>query len=267
MGGSLALALDGKCAVLYGIDPNPETVAQAIESGIFKAVSREPGDVLPQADLVILAAPVCSILEQLRELPKLHPGRAVVLDLGSTKRQILEAMAELPERFDPVGGHPMCGKEKSGWANAEASMYSGAAFALSALPRSSDQARSLAEQVARAAGARPLWLEAEVHDFWVAATSHLPYLVACALALATPEETSPLVGPGFCSTTRVAATSPRVMLDILISNAGPILSALDGYQSQLQELRLALENSDWERLDRQLSRAAGQQKVLTGGKL
>ncbi len=266
MGGSLALALNGKCDALYGVDPDPETIAQAAESGIFEAVSSSPNEVLSQANLIILAAPVCSILEQLRELPRLHPGRAVVLDLGSTKRQILEAMGDLPERFDPVGGHPMCGKEKSGWANAEVSLYSGATFALAALPRTTDRAKSLAEQVTQAVGAHPLWIEAEVHDSWVAATSHLPYLVACALTLATPEEAASLISSGYRSTSRVAATSPQVMLDILRTNADLILSALDDYQAKLLDLRLALESGDWERLAGRLSQAARQQKTLAGGK-
>ncbi len=266
MGGSLALALEGKCAALYGIDIDPVTITQAAESGIFDAVSRDPEEILPQADLIILAAPVCAILSQIQELPQLHPGHPVVLDLGSTKRQILEAMAELPERFDPIGGHPMCGKEKSGWVNAEAGIYAGAPFALSALPRTTDRAKSLAQQLAQAVGAVPLWLEAEEHDRWVAATSHLPYLVACALTLATPPEAAPLVGPGFRSTSRVAATSSQIMLDILRTNSPQIWSALASYQDQLQELRLRLESGDWEMLTERLSQAAAQQTALAGGK-
>lgn len=111
MGGSLALALHGRCARLLGCDRDPDVVTLALERQVVDAASTEPAALLPQADLVVLAVPVRASLEWLQRLPGLHPGQAVVLDLGSTKTAVLQAMEALPERFDPLGGHPMCGKE------------------------------------------------------------------------------------------------------------------------------------------------------------
>jgi prephenate dehydrogenase len=139
MGGSLAMALRDRCALLLGVDPDEQVLAQALERGIVERASSDAGVLLPESDLVILAAPVRSILRLLELLPELHPGRAVVLDLGSTKTQIVKAMADLPERFDPVGGHPMCGKEKTSLTNAESGLFNRAPFALTALSRSSSQ--------------------------------------------------------------------------------------------------------------------------------
>lgn len=244
MGGSLALALRGKCAALLGIDPDPAVLSLALERAVVNEASADPADLLPQADLVILAAPVSAILALIQELPELHPGRAVVIDLGSTKVEISAALAKLPERFDPLGGHPMCGKEQSSLAHAEAGLFRGAPFAFTPLERTSRRARSLAQQMAEAAGAHPVWLDASTHDEWTAATSHLPYLVSSALALATPVEASPLVGPGFRSATRLAAASAAMMSDVLLTNRGQTLAALERFKERLDQLTSFLLEQD-----------------------
>ncbi|MBN2548572.1 MAG: prephenate dehydrogenase [Anaerolineales bacterium] len=256
MGGSLALALRGRCASMLGVDPDAETCQAALERQVVDQVSAEPGALLPQANLVVLAAPVGAIIQLLQDLPVLHPGAAVVLDLGSTKSAIVHTMQTLPERFDPVGGHPMCGKERGSLHNADAALYQGAVFALTALPRSSVSARSLAEQLVSVVGAHPLWMEAETHDRWVAATSHLPYLLANALAQATPPEAQPLVGPGLRSTTRLAATPRSMMLDVLATNRENLLASLQSFRQQLDRLEGCLVDGDWRALELYLSQGA-----------
>jgi len=192
IGGSLALALKGRCALLLGADPDPRTRALALEQGVVDVVSPDAAAILPQADVVILAAPVRTILQLLDDLPKWHPGHAVVLDVGSTKAEITARMAALPDRFDPIGGHPMAGKEKGGLCHAEATLFRGAVFALTPLERTSAHARALALALVAAVGAFPLWLTPEAHDQYAAAVSHAPYLLSLALTLATTEEAASL---------------------------------------------------------------------------
>lgn len=263
MGGSLALALRGKCKALLGIDPDPQTVALALERQVVDRASVSPQDLLPQAHLVILAAPVAAILSLLRALPDLHPGPAMVLDLGSTKREIVGAMQSLPRCFDPLGGHPMSGKEKGTLANAEAGLFQGAAFALAPLERSSPGARGMAEQLVRAVGARPLWIDAETHDRWVAATSHLPYLLANTLAAATPLEARPLVGPGLRSTTRLAPASLTMMVDILSTNRENVIDRLQHFRRSLAFIEESLLAGDMEALRAQLALGATSYAELT----
>ena len=243
MGGSLALGLRGKCARLIGMDPNPETCRRAQTSRVTDFASPTPAG-LDQAGLVVLAAPVRGILTLIEQLPRLHPGSPVILDLGSTKVDICRALDTLPARFDPIGGHPMCGKETSGLANADPAIFQGATFALTPLGRTGEGARTLAGEVAAALGTRPLWLEATTHDEWVAATSHLPYLLSAALALATPEETAPLVGSGFRSTARLAGSSPPMMVDVLTTNRAHVLHALARFRSALDQLENQLTTND-----------------------
>ena len=264
MGGSLALALHGKCRAVLGIDADPATVDLARSQQIVDAADTRPSALLPDADVIILATPVRTILRLLGDLPQLHPGPAVVIDLGSTKRAVLAAMERLPARFDPLGGHPMCGKEKASLRYAEAAIYEGAPFALAALARSSARARALGEELARAVGACPLWIEAGQHDRWVAATSHTPYLVASALAQATPTETAPLVGPGFRSTSRLAGSSPEMMVDILATNAEHIRAALGAVRVRIERMEGLLAAGEFEQLADTLEAGRQQYQRLVG---
>jgi len=187
----------------------------------------------------------------------------VVIDLGSTKVEIYKALAGLPERFDPLGGHPMCGRSEHGLANADEHLFRGAPFAFTPLPRSGERCLGLAAQLAQAIGARPLWLDPETHDRWVAATSHAPYLLACALALATAGEAAPLVGPGFRSSTRLAASSLNMMEDILHTNREHVLQAIRRVTRELERLDKALAEPDYPLLRQLLQRAADAQRSLT----
>jgi prephenate dehydrogenase len=262
MGGSLAMALKGRCALLLGVDSDEETLGLALENNVVERASSDPGEILPQADVVILAAPIGAILQLLADLPRLHPGPAIVMDLGSTKTLIVEAMAGLPDRFDPLGGHPMCGKEHTTLRNAEAGLFQGAPFALTPLGRTSAKARALAAQLVTVVGAYPVWLDPATHDQWTARTSHFPYLIASLLAAITPPSAAPLVGPGFRSTTRVAATSPVVMLDILMTNRDELLAALADFRLDLDRLEGYLARAAWADLEQMLVASAGRRREL-----
>ena len=169
-----------------GIDPHHATLELALSQHIVDHAGSDPAKLLPEVDLIILSAPVPAILTLLEQLPSLTPHPCIVMDLGSTKRLIVEAMSRLPERFDPIGGHPICGKEKLSLANAERTLYYAAPFLLTPLERTSARALSAAAQLIEALGARARILDPVEHDRILAATSHLPFLLSSALALSTP---------------------------------------------------------------------------------
>jgi prephenate dehydrogenase len=264
MGGSLAMALHGKCAALLGIDPNEAALSMALRQGFLDKASTDAARLLPEASVIILAAPIRGILSTLETLPDLHPGSPVVIDLGSTKKDIVKAMSALPGRFDPIGGHPICGKEKTGLENADARLYQGAPFVLTQLPNTSPVAIVTALELVNAVGARPLWLDAETHDRWIAITSHLPYILALSLANATPGEARPLVGPGYRSASRLAATPAAVMLDILATNRANILEAAGHFRAYLDALETCLGAEDWQGLEHLMLAGAARQHELTG---
>jgi prephenate dehydrogenase len=255
MGGSLALGLRGKCAALYGCDPHLPTIELALSQHIVDYADSDPANLLPEVDLVILSAPVPAILTLLEKLPSYTSNPCIVMDMGSTKKLIVESMSQLPERFDPIGGHPICGKEKLSLANAERTLYYAAPFLLTPLERTSSRALSAANQIIEALGAKASILDATEHDRILASTSHLPFLLSSALTLATSEDVSSFVGPGFKSTSRLAGTSSSMMLGVLQTNRENVLKALHELQKQLTEIESSLSEEDFKKLEAILNQA------------
>jgi len=252
MGSSLALALKGKCAALYGIDSHPATLELALDKKIIDAADTDPAKLLPQADLIILATPVPTIIRLLQQLPWLINRPCIVFDLGSTKSKIMSAMDILPTHFDVIGGHPICGKEKLGIENADALLYQNAPFVITPLKRTTLRARAAIKNMISVIGARLIEMNAEDHDRALAFTSHLPFLISSALALTVPQEIANLIGSGFRSTARLAATPGSMMLGVVQSNRENILNALHHYQHQLSTLESALMSNDESALESHL---------------
>jgi prephenate dehydrogenase len=255
MGGSLALALKGKCAALFGIDADRATLALALEKGIVDRAGANPANILSESDLVVLATPVQTILDYIKELPPLIQTPCIVLDLGSTKREIVQAMSAMPGNFDPVGGHPICGKEKLGLEQADGRLFHRAVFVLTPLERTSLRARQAAEQIVSAIGATSIEMDAEEHDQALASTSHLPFLISSALALSTPSDYFTFAGTGFRSTSRLAGTPAHMMMGVLQTNRENILSTIKIFRESLRELESALEAEDYSRLEHMLNRS------------
>ncbi|RCK75450.1 MAG: Prephenate and/or arogenate dehydrogenase [Anaerolineae bacterium] len=265
MGASLALALRGKCKALYGVDQNEDTCRLALMHEVVEAVWQDATQTRA-VDMIILAVPVGQILCLLEKLNATIQTPTVIMDIGSTKTVICQKMGELAEQFDPIGGHPMCGKETLGIQSAEAAIYQGAPFALVPLARTSPYAKSLAEQLVTAIGSRVVWLDPATHDRMVAAVSHLPYLIASALTLSTPLELTSLIGPGFRSSTRLAATPTSMMLDVLKTNHLFILEAIERVELELSQLKTMLNQGAYEELNQRLNTAAEHlQKILQKG--
>jgi prephenate dehydrogenase len=271
MGGSLALSLKGKCNRLIGFDSHPATLELALSKGIIDHASALLPSLLGRGaggegelDLLILATPVPSILNTLRELQTSnHHSPITILDIGSTKRDITQAMSALPENFDPIGGHPICGKEKLGLQNAGASLYQNAPFIVTPLERTTQRAKSAAEQIIAAIGANRIEMTAADHDCTFASTSHLPFLLASVLAHATPQELAPFIGPGFRSTSRLAGTPAHMMLGILKSNRDHVLNAMQTFRNSLDEIESALQAENYAELEALLNQARESHTVLT----
>lgn len=268
MGGSLAMALKGKCARLIGFDSHPPTLELALSKGIIDhAESFALSGALAQSkrlDVLVIAVPVPAILDILTQLPLTnYQSPITILDLGSTKRDILQAMSALPANLDPLGGHPICGREKLGLENASADLYQGAPFVLTPLERTSQRAKSTARQLIAAIGAHPLEMTAEEHDRILASTSHLPFLIASALAHSSSPNFASLIGPGFRSTSRLAGTPSHMMMGILQSNRDNLLNAIQSFRTSLDDIETALLNNDYTELETILNRSRETYTTLT----
>ena len=262
MGGSLALSLKERCLHLSAYDSHSPTLELARRQEIVHLADSDPVKIFADVNLVILACPVPDIVDWVARLPKYVQHPCIVIDIGSSKRTIVAALETLPANFDPIGGHPICGRERLSLENAERFLYRDAPFVLTPLSRTSERARATALQIVEALGAEPIWLNAEDHDRILAATSHLPYLLSSALTLATPEDSAPLVGPGFRSSSRLAATPSSMMLGVLQSNADNVLASIARLRQSLEKLESALQNEKIDMLEATLDQSRNHYQTL-----
>jgi len=255
MGGSLAMALKKHSVgrLRLGTDINPQVVSRALELGVIDGVVEDYSTV----DLFVLAMPVRGIIHWLHTVGMTLPATCLVMDLGSTKQEVVAAMAQLPAQC--IGGHPMCGKETSGIEAADAELFNGAKFVLTPAAGASADAMDAALALVRLIGAQPVVMDAAEHDRAVAAISHVPYLLAAALVTCVDdlhdEHTRTLASSGFSSMTRLAASDLRMMGDIIATNKDSIIELLDRYDRELHELREALGSADESRWRARLERA------------
>ncbi len=251
MGGSLAKALRAQnaCRKILGITRNAAARQAALSGAVVDAASADLA-LVSEADVIILATPVRTILEQLPQVGAIARAGAIVMDLGSTKLEITRAMEALPAHVEPIGGHPMCGKEMFGFAAAAADLYCDAVFVLTPLARTSTSTLAFAESLAGTLGARPVVLDAARHDRIVAAISHLPFALAATL-MTTADELARaddllyvLAASGFRDTSRLAAGDATMMLDILLTNHENVAAALRAYVQHLDELAELIDQQD-----------------------
>ncbi len=267
MGASLALAVRGRYARITGVARRAETLREALGRGIIDAGTTELAEGVSEADIVVLATPVRTIIAQIGNLAGAAKAGAVITDLGSTKSEIIRAMNQLPDHLRAVGSHPMCGKEVPGLDAADAALYRGKTWILTRTARTDDDALAAVRTLAENAGAITLELDPARHDMLVACASHLPY--ALAVALVTAAEQAGLNDPalwrvtasGFRDTSRVAASDVGMMIDILLTNADAVTGAIRDFQFSLDQLTALIERRDEAGLRAYLTAAAQTRKA------
>ena len=273
IGGSLGLAWRraGVAREIVGAGRNRETLEAAVDVGAIDRYTTNFITAIQDADLVVLCAPITTIVGWARDLaPHLKEG-AVVTDVGSTKAAIMRAWetALPPERYF-VGGHPMAGSEKGGVRAARPDLFEGAPYLIFPGRRTSVRAGTLVAELAQITGARvQLSPEGDAdHDKSVAYISHLPQVLAVALAgcVGEYEARSPgaisLAGGGFRDTTRIAESPPDIWVDIFATNQEQVLAALRDFRSALGNLEAAIEQGDWDEVTRLFNAAAAARAKL-----
>jgi prephenate dehydrogenase len=252
MGGSLGMALKahGVGRTISGADSQAAVLRQAIALEAVDEATTDVARAARRADIIVLATPVRTIIRLCAEIgPHLQPD-TLLLDLGSTKTAVVEAMAKLPSHVQVVGGHPMCGKEKTGIAAADPELYKGAVFCLTPLERTRPEALARAEALVRAIGAHPLVMDCQRHDAVVAATSHLPYLMATALTATAADLAAhddlvwQVVATGFRDTSRLAGSDVDMMMDILLTNPKNVAGRARDAAQKLLDMAAAIDTGN-----------------------
>lgn len=268
LGGSLGLALkQRKLAVrIIGIGRRQSSLDAAAARGAIDAAFLEVTDEAAKADLVVLAVPAAQAIACLDTLRERVGPETVVTDVVSTKAAICaHAKATWPAPLRFVGSHPMAGSEKWGPEHADADLYRGAVTFVEQGPHLDADSRAKVCALWEALGSRVVGIDPLEHDRLVAATSHLPHVVASAIAQGLPngEAVRMAVGPGFRDTTRVAEGRPELWRDICLTNRDAIESELEGLQSRLQLFSDALATGDANALDAFFERGrAARKKAL-----
>jgi prephenate dehydrogenase len=249
IGGSIALAAREiwPTSLVIGVD-NKDVLETAMRLHAIDVAADDPV-VLAEVDLVILAAPVRQNIELLGILDENVRQAAVVTDVGSTKRAVVEAARGLPARFRFIGGHPLGGAAKGGLEHARSDLFVGRPWLLT--PAGEFDPGDAVEQLSsfiRALGAEPRLMDVATHDRLLAFLSHLPQLTASALMGVVGNAVGPdglaLSGKGLADTTRLASSPADIWKDIAVTNADEIGPALDALIAVLQDLRRDLPNGD-----------------------
>ena len=240
IGGSFAAALTKRrLARVIGITRRKETAARARRMGILAQAGTDLAAVA-DADIVVLATPVRTLLRQIPEVAPLVPRGALLTDVGSTKTDIVAAFRRARPAADVVAGHPMAGNERAGLDGVDADLFKDRPWVLIGDRR----AASPLERLVRRVGARPLWMKSpQDHDLKVARVSHLPYLLSYAL-MGTPEDSVRVCGNSFRDATRVAKSDPDMVLDFLLTNAGPLRRSVRELKVRLDALLRTIERGD-----------------------
>lgn len=248
MGGSLGLALAGKCKRRIGIARRPEVADRALQVGAVDNATLDFQAGVSAADIVVLATPMRQVVLDVEEAGRhIRPG-SLLMDLGSTKQEVVAAMDRLPEYVAAVGGHPMCGKEVGGLEHADAALFVDKVFVLTPSARTDDDALALSREIVEAVGARAVMMDPAQHDRAVAYVSHLPYLLAAALVRTEKEAAGcdptldKLAASGFRDTSRLAASEVPMMRDILLTNRQAIEDALASFEGQLGLVKRLLDD-------------------------
>ena len=268
MGGSLGLAARELAGVrrVIGYSRSPATVATALERGAITEAAPSLEEAAAAADLVFVCTPVRLITRHVRRACAVARDDAVVSDVGSTKAGLMGALSEA-EQARCIGGHPLCGSETAGVANARASLYEGATYFLTPGSHVEPDAFQRLYDFVLQIGARPVAVDPHEHDRVLALVSHLPHVLANALMTQAGEQAGtrdPLLcaGPSFRDMTRIAGSNARVWTDIFLENRDELLAALDTYRVALDDMTAALRAADEERLAALIGRAARQRERL-----
>jgi prephenate dehydrogenase len=262
IGGSIGLAVKAaglRNTEVIGFDRNRDVEGRALKFGAVDALARSMEQLAAESSIVVIATPIIAVEKVMREIaPHLQRG-AVVTDTASTKGAVMRwARDILPEEVHFVGGHPMAGKEQSGPQAAEATLFRDRPYVIipsvSANPGAVNAVVGLAEVV----GARSVFLDADEHDAYAAAISHMPLVASVALfslargSTAWPELAN-MAGPAFKDLTRLASGEPEMAHDICLTNSQNIGHWIDRYVDELLRLKDMIGADDDEALFRALA--------------
>lgn len=242
LGGSIAKALKtrGLAQEVIGVGRSAERLTEALAAGIVDRAETCWERALEAADVTIVCTPVDQVATHVLQAASYIPESSWITDVASTKREIVGEIENGLSREIFIGSHPLAGDHRSGARYSRDDLYQGKTVVLTPTAKTPQGLVDRAKQFWESLGAKVELLTPGQHDSALARTSHLPHLVATALALATPESIGRLAASGWLDTTRVAGGDATLWRPILSSNRAEVTTALGEFQAQLDRLKEAL---------------------------
>lgn len=260
IGGSLAAALKSSQESRYRIgalELKAKLIEEAQRRHLVDYTIDADLEELRKIDLVVLAAPIRAVVSMIPAFKRRMAPGSILLDVGSTKRDVVAAMDTGGEPIYCFGGHPIAGTPASGPMSWNAKLFTGKPFLLVRTQSSTQDSEAMLRTLLRDIGAQIVFTDAEAHDRAMAATSHLPLLLANALVALGAQrvgdsDAAALVGETFASATQAARKTPEMAADILATNGDFIAEAFDGLDGEVRRL-LGLLHRDVDGIRRELT--------------
>lgn len=258
IGGSIARAIHAKLpdARLLAFDLNSDSLTLAMKEGVIQEARSRIDDAFGNCDYLFLCAPVSHNDQNLLTLKKYLSPETILTDVGSVKTGIHRQIEALGLTGQFIGGHPMTGSERFGYANSKASLFENAYYILTPTREVSTEKISAYQTLVQTMGAIPLVLSYEQHDYVTAAISHLPHVIAASLVNLVKNADSRegimkmIAAGGFKDITRIASSSPEMWQQICLTNAKNISSLLERYIQDLTAFKKELDVGESDRLYR-----------------
>ncbi|MDR7242189.1 prephenate dehydrogenase [Priestia megaterium] len=253
IGGSLALAMKKhRHVTVVGADINTNEVQLANQLGIVDYVAEDIKTEAAQADYIVLATPVEYTTAWIHDLSTWKLKETVIVtDVGSTKGEIMKAAQALnKKRISFIGGHPMAGSHTSGAVNARADLFCSARYVLTPFEKEQKEKIDALMHLLEPTGAQFVPLDAATHDQITGVVSHLPHVIATSLVRqvkgysANNHLVTEMAAGGFRDITRIASSNPHMWRDILKQNRSMLLTLLDDWMKEMEQVKLLVEKGD-----------------------
>lgn len=254
LGGSLAKALHGKLGVngIIAVDKDEDALSIALKEGVIAKGMTSPDSSVYGSDVIFICTPVKQALSYIDILAPHIPDTCIITDVCSTKEEMSLHVRAMPKQPCYIGGHPMAGTEKSGYANSCAHLFENAYYVLCPGSMAAAGAQETIKEIVEGIGAIPVYMDAGEHDRVMGGISHLPHIIAAALVNLVREidggsgKMRALAAGGFKDITRIASSSPEMWENIVFSNKARIIELLKSFVKALEEFRKILENDNFE---------------------
>jgi len=264
IGGSLARALKKKQCVteVVGFGRTKQHLQTAVDLGVIDTYTTDIVAAIKDADIIVVCTPVCSISTMFEQMAGEFSASTILTDVGSTKMSVVDAakrvFGEVPPNFVPA--HPIAGTEKSGVQASVSDLFQGRRVILTPLKNTDADALQCVREMWQKTGAIVSEMEVKHHDEVLAATSHLPHLLAYVLVdtlarMQDNPEVFQYAAGGFKDFTRIASSDPQMWRDICLENSKPIIDMIDKYQLELGKMRAAIAKKDSNTIKRIFTRA------------